>query len=267
MRLINRMTLLCATAAFTACAPKTALTVTTYNIHHGEGVDERVDLERIAREAATDDPDVLCLQEVDRHFSGRSDFADQADDLAAALNMRVVYAPNLDFEPPEAGRPRCQYGTAVLSKHEILLSRNTLLPRPENGEQRGLLEVVISVRGMRVRVANTHLEYDKPLEQTAQVARVMELLTGADEPVILTGDFNAPPDSRELAPLFEHYHDAWKLGGSGEGWTEPAEAPSARIDYILVTPDIDVRSAVVRLSSASDHLPLTAKMLLKYQAY
>src|SRR6185312_15264745 len=87
--------------------------------------------------------DVFALQEVDKHFGDRSLNLDEPAVLAEALGMHVAYAPNLDLEPPAPGLPRQQYGTATLSKFPILSSRNTLLPRPGNGEQRGLLETVI----------------------------------------------------------------------------------------------------------------------------
>jgi hypothetical protein len=45
------------------------------------------------------------------------------------------------------------YGTAILAGHPILWSRNSRLPRPENGEQRGLLEAGIEVDGVQLRVA------------------------------------------------------------------------------------------------------------------
>jgi hypothetical protein len=42
------------------------LRVLTYNIHHGEGVDGRLDVERIARLINEHQPDLVALQEVDR---------------------------------------------------------------------------------------------------------------------------------------------------------------------------------------------------------
>ena len=42
------------------------MTALTYNIHHGEGVDGRLDLERIADVIRSSGADVVFLQEVDR---------------------------------------------------------------------------------------------------------------------------------------------------------------------------------------------------------
>ena len=246
-----------------AAAAKPKLAVATYNIHHAAGVDGRLDLRRIAAEIRATKADVIGLQEVDRHFDARSEFVDQAQRLSRLLDMDVVYGANLDLEPYNPGQPRRQYGTAILSKFPIVSSRNTLLPRPEGGEQRGLLEAVIRANKTRVRIANTHLQHTSATERSAQVARILELLEAADEPTVLVGDLNATPEAAELQPLFTRFDDAWPLGGQGDGFTIPAEAPDRRIDYVLVTPEIDVRSAEVRSTLASDHLPVTAKLTIE----
>lgn len=174
--------------------------------------------------------------------------------------MRVAYGANLDLDPLSAGAPRRQYGTAILSDFPIRASRNTHLPRPEGGEQRGLLEAVVNVRGVRVRVADTHLQHTSAVERTAQVQRIMDLLAGAREPIVLSGDLNAEPSAPELAPLWTRLEDAWTLGGSGDGFTIPAEAPDRRIDFVVVTPDVRVDRAAVLPSLASDHLPVLAEL-------
>src|SRR5919106_6906445 len=159
--------------------------------------------------------------------------------------MHVASPANLDLHPLEPGQPRRQYGTAVLSRFPILSSHNTLLPRPRGGEQRGLLETVLNVRGVRVRFANTHLQHDSAEERLAQSQRIAELLGDAEEPTVLVGDLNARPEAPELAPLWPYFEDAWTRGGDGPGNTYPAEAPDRRIDYVLTTPDVGVRSAEV----------------------
>ncbi len=147
--------------------------------------------------------------------------------------MHVVYAPNLDNDPATPGGPRRQYGTAILSKYPILESRNTLLPRPGNGEQRGLLEAVVDVDGLRVRIANTHMS-TVASEQAVQVTRIVELLAESKEPVVLLGDLNVTPTNAALAPLWAKYKDSWKLGGVGSSFTFPGNVPDRRIDFIAL---------------------------------
>lgn len=86
------------------------LTVATYNIHHGAGADEVLDLERIARVVKDTGADVVGLQEVDRHWSSRSNFVDQANWLAERLDMHVAYGANLDLEPAQVATPVASTG-------------------------------------------------------------------------------------------------------------------------------------------------------------
>ncbi len=246
--------------AVAAGPPDREFSVATYNIHHGAGIDGVLDLERIAQEIERGGADVIGLQEVDRNWSERSAFVDQAEWLARRLGMHVAYAAYLDLAPIDPDDPRRQYGTAVLSRFPILSSTNTLLPRPRGGEQRGLLETVVNVRGIRVRVANTHLQHNSAQERLAQTERIVELLADAKEPTVLVGDLNAVATAPELAPLWKNFDDAWVLGGTGPGETYPAEAPDRRIDYVLLTRQLRVRDAVVLASPASDHLQLVADL-------
>ena len=57
----------------------------TYNIHHGEGLDHRVDPDRIADVIRRENPDAVTLNEVDSGWE-RSGNADQPAELAERLH-------------------------------------------------------------------------------------------------------------------------------------------------------------------------------------
>jgi endonuclease/exonuclease/phosphatase family metal-dependent hydrolase len=238
------------------------LRVASYNIHHGAGTDGALDLERIARVIGAMRADVVGLQEVDRHWSERSDFVDQAAWLSRRLGMRVVYGANLDLDPLQPGQPRRQYGTAILSRYPILSWRNTYLPRFGDHEQRGLLEAVVTVRGTRVRVADTHLQHNDNLEREAQAARIVELLGPDPRRTVLLGDLNAVPGTPEIETLTGVFVDSWAAVGDGAGFTYPAELPDRRIDYVLASPDVRPVAARVPATDASDHLPVVVDYLV-----
>jgi endonuclease/exonuclease/phosphatase family metal-dependent hydrolase len=242
--------------------PERPLRVATFNIHHGAGLDGVVDLERIAGVVERTGAEVVGLQEVDRHWSARSDFVDQATWLAERLDMHLVYGANLDQDPLTVGAPRRQYGTAILSRYRLRDSRNTLLPRPEGGEQRGLLEAGISVRGARLRVFNTHLQHTSQVERLAQVDVIRSVLARSRESVVVLGDLNATPDSPEIAAITEDLTDAWAVAGEGDGYTYDAATPHARIDYVLTSSNVVARSAVVVSTDAADHLPVVVDLAL-----
>jgi len=240
--------------------PPRPLRVATFNIHHGVGLDNVLDLERIAATVESTGVDVVGLQEVDVHFGARSDFVDQANWLADRLGMYVVFGANLNLDPLSAGAPRRQYGTAILSEHRITESSNTLLPRPEGGEQRGLLEAHLRVRGLPVTVYNTHLQHDSQVERLAQIATIRGIIAGADESVVLLGDLNATPASPEISNLTEDLVDSWVTAGVGDGFTYDAATPHARIDYVMSSGDVVARTAAVVTTDASDHRPVVVDL-------
>lgn len=245
--------------------PSRTLRVMTFNIHHGEGTDGRLDLPRVADVIRTEGVSVVGLQEVDRHWSERSDFVDQASWLARELRMHVVYGANLDVPPDEPGGPRRQYGTAILSRWPILDRENTYLPRFEDHEQRGLLRAEIAARGARVQVYTTHLQHNDAAERLAQTRAIRRIIGTPDRPVVLLGDLNATPDSAEIRTLTGRFVDAWAVAGAGDGFTYPNDGPDRRIDYVMVSRDVLVRDARVvdHTPEASDHLPVVADVRLR----
>ncbi|MEV5963114.1 endonuclease/exonuclease/phosphatase family protein [Kribbella sp. NPDC051952] len=234
----------------------------TFNIHHAAGVDGKLDLERVAKTIETSGATVVGLQEVDRFFDARSNWVDQPAWLAARLKMNYVFAANLDWDPLEPGQPRRQYGTLVLSKYPIVDSRNTLLPKYPDREQRGLLEALIDVDGTPLRFADTHLTTGNDGERLEQVNAIVALLKDAPEPTMVVGDMNAIPTSTEIKTLTTHWTDTWPQKGLGLGLTSPVPLPLRRIDYILHTPQLTPTAASVPPSLASDHLPVAATLNL-----
>lgn len=239
------------------------VTVLSFNIHHGEGTDGVLDLDRIAEVIRESRADVVGLQEVDRHYSGRSDWADQAGALADRLGYHVAFGANIDRDPPAAGRPRIQYGTAILSRYPIVRSTNTYLYRSPDQEQRGLLHSELDVRGTRVHVYNTHLAASSRTDRLRQTRQLTELIEDT-APAVLVGDLNALPSATEITTLAEEFTDAWVAAGHGAGGTYPAENPDRRIDYVFTGTGLrPVWARVIDADpAASDHLPLAARLVV-----
>jgi endonuclease/exonuclease/phosphatase family metal-dependent hydrolase len=244
----------------------------TFNTHHGVGEDGRHDLPRLARVLAAVDADVICLQEVDRHYGDRSEDVDQALLLSRALDMQLAWGPAID-EGGGGDRPR-QYGNALLSRLPILISDVHRLPGA--GEPRSALRTMIELDGGTLWVTATHLTTDSPAERAVQVAALADLHTDTMEAGVILGDFNARPGAPELGVLRERFTDAWELADdrddqSGwrfwqhdEGHTHPAHSPHRRIDQVWVSPGITVAQArVLDAAGASDHLPLMVDLLVR----
>jgi endonuclease/exonuclease/phosphatase family metal-dependent hydrolase len=244
--------------------PPIPVRLVTYNTHHGVGDDGRHDLPRLATVLAAADADVICLQEVDRHFGPRSENVDQALLLARALDMQLAWGTAID--EPRPGGQRGEYGNALLSRLPILVSDVHRLPG--GGEPRCALRTMIELDGGALWVTTTHLSR-KSGDRAAQAAAVADLHTAPMETGIVVGDFNAAPDAPEFAVLREKFADAWELANERDdrsGWrfwqhddgnTHPARSPHRRIDHAWVTPGVAVATAeVLDGAGASDHLPL-----------
>lgn len=110
-------------------ARSVGIRVVSWNIHTGIGTDGQLDLSRTADTLAALDADVIGLQEVDVHWAARSEWRDQATDLARMLGMRVFFAPIYDLDPPAPGEPRRRYGLAVLSALPVVETENHQITR------------------------------------------------------------------------------------------------------------------------------------------
>jgi endonuclease/exonuclease/phosphatase family metal-dependent hydrolase len=243
--------------------PGRPLNVLTYNIHHGQGIDGVLDLERIAAMIDESGADLIGLQEVDKHWSARSDWEDQPAWFAWRVGMHVAYAANLDLPPLNRGEPRRQYGTAILSRFPIKDFHNTLLPMYPGQEQRGLLQAIIKVRGNDLRFVDTHLTSNNRAERLDQAKRAVELLGASEQPTVLVGDLNARPAAPEITTLTAHWRDTWTEVGDGPGYTIEADNPTARIDYVLHSGGVLALSAEVITTYGSDHLPVFAELSLR----
>ncbi|MBO0827246.1 MAG: endonuclease/exonuclease/phosphatase family protein [Streptosporangiales bacterium] len=234
--------------------------VATYNIHHGVGMDGRLDLDRIARVLEREQPDLVGLQEVDRHFSSRSGHVDQGAWLAERLGMAVVFGANLDLDPPAPGRPRRGYGGAVLSRHPVEASAHRLLVHAPGTERRGLVSVRVTVAGRPMAFCTTHLEHTSRALRRLQAEEVLELLASGPASAVVVGDLNATARSAELRALAGSLRDAWPEAGRGDGNTHRSDRPRRRIDYVLHTPDLVAERAYVTGGGGSDHLAVVADL-------
>lgn len=237
------------------------LRVMTFNIRHGEGMDGRVDLTRIANVVRTHAPDVVALQEVDRHFDDRSDHVDQAWTLGRQLGMTALFAPGVVLDPPAPGRPLREYGNAILSAHDVLAWDAIPYPNWPGKEGRGLLRARIAIGDAAAAVWNTHLAYDDANQRIDQVRAIRKLIADDGHPMALLGDFNAEPDSDVLAELTQDLTDAWTVAGSGPGFTFDSVDPRIRIDYVFTGPGVrTTRIEPVPVNGGTDHLAVVADL-------
>lgn len=129
-------------------------------------------------------------------------------------------------------------------------------------------------------VFNTHFDHigDTARVKSAQLIldRISEVAAG--KPVILTGDFNATPDSKPYSILTsgdQKLRDAYSVSQvpnvgplfTYEGFSVQSKKQQRRIDYIFVNNQVRVKKHAIISSFKdarypSDHLPVIAEMIL-----
>src|SRR4051812_5783211 len=188
--------------------------VVTYNIHHGEGMDKKFGLERIAKVVMAVKPDIVALQEVDQGTK-RASGVDQPAEFARLMGMEVVFGRNIPFDGGG-------YGTAVLTRLPIRSSASVKLKpfykdTPQHKEQRGVQVLELGKKGEPgLLFLCTHLDFRPPDDERMNSARTINELIRkrSGEPAIIAGDFNATPES---GPVKEFEKEWTVAGGSGEG--------------------------------------------------
>jgi endonuclease/exonuclease/phosphatase family metal-dependent hydrolase len=204
-------------------------------------------------------PDVVGLQEV---WADRRSGENLAAWLAGELGLHWAWAasPAPERWQRRIGDPTVDIGNAVLSRWPVVEQDVLRLPAPEDlDDGRLALYVRLAAPDHPVPFFTTHLT--SPLHASAvrcqQVTALAEFVAahrhGTDFPPIVTGDFNALPDSDEIrrfggirtAPIVpgQVFFDAWEYadpGAAGATWdhtnpyVHPGLGPSARVDYIHV---------------------------------
>ena len=253
--IVAAVSLVCAAGAAPCGAVETIVRVMTYNIHHAEGTDGKVDVARIAEVIRAAHPDVVCLQEVDRGL-GRTGGVDMPSVLARALDMQVAFEPNLELDGGD-------YGNATLTRHLIVRHENYRLPAREGAEPRGCLRTVLRVNEVQIEVLNTHLGLDGA-DRPEQAAAILTYVR--DVPTVLAGDLNENVRAPAVSALLARFSDAAREDVHARYHTFPAEAPDRRIDFVLASGPLDVLSSRVfsadTTAVASDHLPFVVDLRL-----
>lgn len=247
-----------------------ALKVMTYNIKSCMNRGRRVDPDSTAETVSLLMPDIIALQEVDSGKK-RSGFMDQAEYLAERLNMNHHFFPVMENATE-------QYGLAILTVYPVSSLECCYLPalrsrRPK--ERRGFMAARIHTPAGGLNLVNTHFGLN-PSDRKVQAE---SLFTDAalrntfekGDPLILCGDFNCGPRSPVYRKIVTHLDDVQTAVGR-KGYPKStffSWYPFLRLDHIFISDHFDpVRVHVPGKGlskSASDHLPVFAKLMLNCQ--
>ena len=261
------------------------ITVVTYNMLHGFGdrlndrtLEARLSL--LAAALAEADPDVVILQEAS--LTPASRHGSVAERLRDLLNGRA--APGGTYASAVAmahGSRLIDFfeGSAILSRFAIA-SAETIGYRAQSlmpPERRIALRVVLRGESGPVEVVGTHLtnvdarRAGVSVRERQALEMVERVLRDGDpsRPLVIGGDFNAPPDSATVASVLAGGAvDAWATARPGEdGFTsldgavsDPDARAGERIDYLFVRGArvVSVEPFLARPGTGPDGSPLWA---------
>ena len=226
--------------------------IMTYNIHMGFNTKGYMDLEEIARVIEGNGADILALQEVSRGWVINGSI-DTLEWLADRLDMQYIFMPASD----------AVWGNAVLSKYPLKLVKSGFLPRMNAPLRRSYLIAEVEIPdGKTINIICTHLHQieDEGGIREIQVQELLKQWDGLERTVIM-GDFNGEKGSDEIEMMYSvGLTDSQLESGKEDELTYVHKEPLGRIDYIWVTPDIEISDLKVPYSTASDHLPVVVNI-------
>ena len=233
------------------------LRVMTYNIHHGAGLDKKLDINRIALVIREQNCDVVCLQEVDKNLP-RSESLDMPALLEEKTGMTATFEPSLRIDGGE-------YGNCTLTRYPVDTYRIYPLPVPPGKEARVCLSVTFRIQGRPVTVLNTHFGLSAA-ERKEQAAEIL-LFECEEASIILAGDLNEMPPEPAVQTLLTRFKNATVADAPEKTYSFSANKPDRQIDYVLVSDEFDVLSSCVISTPvtavASDHLPWVVDLRIK----
>jgi endonuclease/exonuclease/phosphatase family metal-dependent hydrolase len=237
------------------------ITVMSFNIQHGLGMDHKIDIRRIANVILKIGTQLVGMQEVDK-FTLRNPI-DQTKVITKLTETEGVFGKAIDDFGGE-------YGNAILSKAKILDTRHLIFKTitDPTAERRSVIATLVTLeKETKMWFASTHLDFRKNEALLQQCLELLEFLRNLqketpDTPMVLVGDFNCTPEDDVIKRIKEEYVDAWEVAGKGKGYTHPSNRPDKRIDYIFVSKHWKVESCGTFASEASDHAALFASLSL-----
>ena len=247
--------------------------VVTLNVAHGrkDGKNQmllkeetiRNNLLELAHLLDRAEADVIALQEVDAESSWSGDFNHVdflAEKSAYACSHHGVHASNRMYD----------FGTALLSErpfqgsfvHSFQPSRPTTTKgfsvAALNWNPGGLLPET-----KLVKFVSIHLDFSRRSVRRSQIDEMVTVLSRIDGPMVLMGDFNTDWQTEDSSlkylaeqmdlSVFEPHADGLSTYGD----------KGARLDWILISSELEFSSYAVFPDVVSDHYAVAAEIILK----
>jgi endonuclease/exonuclease/phosphatase family metal-dependent hydrolase len=246
--------------------------IATLNLrHHNDRWEERFPL--VVDTLLHANADLVGLQEVSIKVGPK----DQAQLIADAINARSNQLHYKVYFTPTREVTQDQEGIAILSRLPVESFESIALPGPWRVAQR----ITVRQEGRLLCFANTHLHHEPWRDESIrlpQAAALMEWVNGQPCPSVISGDFNAEPDSTTILHIKQSHCSAYEsVHGTEPNLTYPTPlvvplpAHTNTIDYLFYSPDALQVTACEKIGTQSapldptlypsDHYGLCAEMV------
>jgi len=246
-----------------------ALRVLTLDLNHGMGTDTVVKgsaeaalrgrLGVVAALLRREAVDVAAFQEASPSL-GWSEGLDTVEFLSEKSGL-PHWHHGMHVPPPAPGLGRVPHGTALVSRHPLTrLSGGSFVDYP--AESSGFVVAAVVLAGREIDVVSVDLGGPLSALRLEQMRAMVAGLRARGRPLVVLGDMNCAmldPEKtlRELSGAFAL--EAWRADDASIA-TFPAGRPTRRLDWILTSPELEIRTHRVLPDLVSDHRAVLAEI-------
>lgn len=258
---------------------RSTLSLMTYNVRQFYGADGSNSLDSVMQLIREADPDIICLQEfyprtasrtiasVDSLLEGyrsvdgrgKEQTPDGQDNQQMIYTRLKVLASGHILTADAPAAPSTVWADVVAGSDTVRVINNHLLSTQINAEDDAYLTkmgyIVDTAADDRMRgiIGRFSRSSIRRADQADSLAR---MIASSPHPVIVCGDFNDPPMSYTYNRISEGLQDAFCVKGKGYSHTFRGFNNVLRIDYVLLSPSLEVTEYTVQDVDYSDHLPV-----------
>jgi endonuclease/exonuclease/phosphatase family metal-dependent hydrolase len=266
----------------------TVLSLMTFNVHNFKPYGYKNDINtkhEFLKLIAEQQPGIIGMQEF---FTKKRGQYDMIDSLKSIMQSDHYYYEAFDVAESESA------GMAIFSKFPIIAHGMVMLEERKGGNQ--CLYVDVKDGHTIFRMYNVHLQsigFEPPdyeyleafakkgkanvigtkrvfmklrsafIKRSQQVKIIKDHAAQCPYPYIISGDFNDTPASYAVTQMSKGLKNAFREKGAGMCRTYNGKFPNYQIDYVMVSPQIEVGSYNIIEKKLSDHYPVKTELLLK----
>jgi endonuclease/exonuclease/phosphatase family metal-dependent hydrolase len=262
--------------------------VMTYNVHYFKKVDSannKLIKDQMLDIIRQEQPDIVCFQEFMSHASGEFNMEKSIKEILHSNYFYFLPYNKWDYE---------RIGLAIFSKFPILDQGHILFSDKVRGNE--AIYTDIEFKNKPFRIYNVHFQsiafqpsdykYLKNVEEinpdvqasrrignrlksafikrSQQVKFLKNHVQDCTFPFVIAGDFNDTPISYALNTMSQGLKNAFIEKGTGFGNTYNGDFPNFQIDYILTTPDFDIKNYRIIEKKLSDHYAIRSDIELRH---